>query len=216
MEDPKYEVQPLFSIPVLIGSLDVNDFTPILDDYRDDSNWRANIGEGRNNNWVSKDMNVLSKYPVQRDIIQRCVQDYVSEVMGYDTVETPLTTSWLTKTTEGGYAKTHSHTNAVVSGCFWFQSATDNQDGPICFQDWDRPTTMMLGYPKDRGILNSQEWWVRPLAGMIAIWPSYLRHRIGKSMSSRPRYSMAFNAFPSGTFGTLDSSITLDPGFRDA
>lgn len=216
MTSPHYEVHPLFSIPLMIGSLEPSTFVPIIDRYADDPNWRANVGEGHNDNWISKDMNVLREFPDQRAIIQKCVDDYVTEVMGIDGIEMPITTSWLTKATEGGYAKDHWHTNAVVSGCYYFQSAADAEDGPIVFYDWARPSSIHIGYTQRSSVLNASEWWVPPYAGMIAIWPSYLKHRIGKSMSRRPRYSMAFNAFPTGTIGDMDSSITFGTGFTDA
>jgi len=41
----------------------------------------------------------------------------------------------------------------------------------------------------------------------LYLFPSYLQHRIGKNEEDQVRYSLAFNLFPVGVFGKLDSEL---------
>ena len=56
----------------------------------------------------------------------------------------------------------------------------------------------------DYNLYNSTEWGVKPVDGLLVIFPSEVYHKITENKSDTTRHSLAFNLVPTGLIGNPD------------
>ena len=117
--------------------------------------------------------------------------------------------SWAVKHDPEDFAMSHQHRNSIFSGCVYID--VDSSTGAIQFY---KPPTFYNCLPHTihmdvdvYNIFNADSWEIKPENNKIVMFPSHLSHAVLKNKSNKPRYSLAFNVFVKGTFGTED---TLD------
>ena len=54
-------------------------------------------------------------------------------------------------------------------------------------------------------LYNSTEWGIKPVDGLLVIFPSEVYHKIAENKSDTTRYSLAFNLVPTGLIGNIDT-----------
>jgi uncharacterized protein (TIGR02466 family) len=206
------EVTSLF--PMALAATQMPDqelFDSILESYSSERYWRTLNTDHVSNSAQTFSLNVLDKFPELKDTLINSVHDYSKHVMNTNT-KLSMTTSWLTRTSYDGFSAYHRHGNSVISGCYYFSDSVDFGDGQFVIQKPYYSGSVVLEYPKvegGRNHFNSDEMRFSPRRGMLILFPSFLLHRVGRVRSTKPRYSLAFNTFPTGTFGEWDSSITI-------
>jgi uncharacterized protein (TIGR02466 family) len=108
--------------------------------------------------------------------------------------------SWVVRAKFGEIADKHFHAYSVFSGLFYVT---------------DHPNTTTIFYPQDQlyRILYpvfgkaskelSTRIEVKPSAGKLIIWPSFIDHGIQVHKYKTTRYTVAFNSFLSGMIGDV-------------
>ena len=125
-------VKQLFAYPVAIFNLE-DAFDNFFEKERVKQIWTQNGSDHCVNNYSSKSMNVLDGYEDEKKTLMDCVNLYKNEVMKWHKSELKITTSWLTKTEQGGFSKSHFHYNSLISGVLYDATNGFNGVGNIVF-----------------------------------------------------------------------------------
>ena len=98
------------------------------------------------------------------------------------------TTSWFTKFDKGEYAHMHSHTDADISGCYYFK--TSGNDGNIFFRTpvSTAESSHCYGY-------FAQSYEITPSAGKLLLFPGWLLHGVQTNETDVDRISLSFNIY---------------------
>ena len=121
-----------------------------------------------------------------------------------------LTSSWINKHKENDFGQPHSHFNSIISGVYYFKAPKNS--GNIIFNIEQNKipftSTVKLDF-EEHTIENSDEFFFEPTDGLITFFPSTLVHRIGINKQKELRYSLAFNFFVKGIFGTQEGELII-------
>jgi uncharacterized protein (TIGR02466 family) len=100
--------------------------------------------------------------------------------------------SWAAVNRKGHYNTAHVHPMAAWSGVYYVDPGDDAGDGSGGVLELEHPivASVMTFFP---GVLPSARL-VRPEAGMIILFPSYLQHSVRLYQGERPRICVPFNA----------------------
>jgi uncharacterized protein (TIGR02466 family) len=100
--------------------------------------------------------------------------------------------SWAAVNRKGHYNSTHVHPMATWSGVYYVDPGDEPADGPGAVLEFTHPVgaSVMTFFP---GLLPSARV-VRPEAGMVILFPSYLQHSVRMYTGERPRICVPFNA----------------------
>jgi uncharacterized protein (TIGR02466 family) len=135
--------------------------------------------------------NVLKKhrcYKIQNKISE-CVSEYLKQlghttntVSGFD-----ITSSWLTNTAPGEYARMHHHGTSDISGVYYVKSNV-NASGNLYLQNHDpiKSSTRLTGQ------LSSQQD-IPPAQGLLVLFPGWLLHGTRINEDTEERISLSFN-----------------------
>jgi uncharacterized protein (TIGR02466 family) len=101
-------------------------------------------------------------------------------------------TGWAAVNRRGHYNTPHVHPMATWSGVYYVDPGDEAPDTPGAVLEFSHPilASVMTFFP---GVLPSARL-VRPEAGMIILFPSYLQHSVRMYHGERPRISVPFNA----------------------
>lgn len=99
---------------------------------------------------------------------------------------------WAAVNRKGHYNTGHVHPGATWSGIYYVDPGDDDSDSPGGLLELTHPITasVMTFFP---GQFPSARL-VRPEAGMIVLFPSYLQHSVRSHDGERPRICVPFNA----------------------
>lgn len=99
---------------------------------------------------------------------------------------------WAAVNRKGHYNTTHLHPMATWSGVYYVDAGDEAPDVPGALLELTHPiaAAAMTFFP---GVLPSARV-VKPEAGMIIVFPSYLQHGAHAYHGERPRICVAFNA----------------------
>jgi len=101
--------------------------------------------------------------------------------------------SWGTILGESGHQDAHIHRSAWLSGVYYVRVPPS-----VCAADLDRAGWIEFGHPPAQ--YPVQGWYpletVRPIEGMLLLFPSYLYHRTVPLAGSDVRISVAFDVLP--------------------
>ncbi len=100
--------------------------------------------------------------------------------------------AWANVARGGNYHRMHNHPANAWSGVYYV-TATGSDDslaGALEFYD-PRPFTEMVDTP---GSPYGQRMLIRPVPGLLVLFPSWLYHFVHPSTADAPRISIAFNA----------------------
>jgi uncharacterized protein (TIGR02466 family) len=198
---------PVFSSPIILFSVEENlDELNEIKNYKFISNQNEDIGS--KNCFTTKSKNILDDFNDSKNIILKYFNYYKNDILKYDNTNFIMTTSWGTKALKNSYCHYHSHKNSFFSGVLYLDNSIGS--APIEFDNENIIPTQVLFDPSEWNIYNSTSWSIVPQNNMIIFFPSYLRHRIGLHKAKEPRYSIAFNFFPSGEIGYNDSFISIE------
>jgi uncharacterized protein (TIGR02466 family) len=141
-----------------------------------------------------------------------CV-DELCEDVGFG-FKLKITQSWFNRADEGMWHHRHAHPNALISGIFyltpsgsstWFSMDSiwpNASQGPVSYL----PFYSWLPKP------NMEVIHQHPTTpGQLVLFPAWLDHSVNEHDLPDPRYTIAFNTFPTGDLGRLDvySQLTL-------
>ena len=100
---------------------------------------------------------------------------------------------WVSVMRKGGFHGIHSHAGSVISGTFYVQC--DDKAAPLALMN---PTRHFRNHetrpePQDMGPFTSEQMLIKPEAGQMIVWPSWLEHHVLRHNDDRPRIAISFN-----------------------
>ena len=193
----KFEVLHFF--PTFVSTIHVDENTDELKNYEGEFETITHALCSQ-----SKDLRVLEKYSKTKKILLDYFKKFSDEVLEYDN-DYDITTSWLTKSSEGQFSTFHNHKNSFWSGVYYYGDY-DNNSSNIEFSS---PLGIYQQYElnvRNPNMVNSILSYIKPSSKKLILFPSYLAHRIGEHQSKITRHSLAFNIVPIGKYGVYDSS----------
>ena len=206
----QYKILNLFPTPVFIDE-EIHT-TEKQRDFVDAQKWYRPEAD---NGWLTNNHYLLDE-PVMKTLKEKIMDSFnamMSNSMQFnDNIGWRMTNSWAVKHETGEWAQQHIHTNSVFSGVYYMD--TNNDSGKISFH---RPTHDQSILPlhfrpgswKEKTSYNEDFANIQPENGMLVIFPSTLLHAVSKNQSSWDRYSIAFNFFPTGTWGREEHELIL-------
>jgi uncharacterized protein (TIGR02466 family) len=119
--------------------------------------------------------------------------------------------AWATLCREGAYHAPHSHPDSAWSGVYYVDAGSGNADQPLSgvleFLD-PRAGVEAVTAPGDP---YGEPVRVRPQAGLLVVFPSWLYHWVHPYTGQTPRIAVSFNAALAPTSGVLRPTPTLEP-----
>jgi uncharacterized protein (TIGR02466 family) len=201
----QYDVFPLFSSPVCSMIIEEN-----LDEYFEQLK-RLDFFENEiifaNKTFMSKNRKVLDQFVYLKNVILKHFNLFKNDVLHYENTDFIITTSWVTKCHQNSYSQSHMHRNSIFSGVLYFED--HDPESTITFENLNLRSSIFANKTTNN-IFNADEWKISSCKNKILFFPSYLHHKIDPHMSSKDRYSLAFNLFPTGSLGVLDSAINIE------
>lgn len=144
------------------------------------------------------DNNILKQYRCDNfiEFLKESVSNYF-ELLRYQTPSYIIEASWLTKNTKGTYAPEHSHGSADISGVYYLKTTGD--DGDLYFKN---PTQISSGNRIMK--LVSKKRSIKPVQGLLLMWPGYLSHGTYPNETDSDRVSLSFNIVCGGRGFVID------------
>jgi|APGre2960657423_1045063.scaffolds.fasta_scaffold14298_2 uncharacterized protein (TIGR02466 family) len=170
--------------------LDENICTTLLEDVSK-LEWTPNQHNFYSKNSLNKD----PTYDFLHEWFHECLQAVKNDLQ-MQCEELNVVLSWATKTENGQFHNSHTHRNSVVSGILYLQ---DNMSHTWFSRAhmWGKGHNLSL-FPNDETEMQHEE---ETSKGKLLIFPSMLPHRVSCNSDDDARYTIAFNAFPSGQLG---------------
>ena len=190
----------MFSVPPLMSAFYPHkDFDDIVNYVK---GLQYETTNGSIDNSQSVDSFVLNKdiFSNFNEFIEDCIKEYTDKIFVTDQ-ELNVTQSWVNRTEIGQEHHYHDHPNSILSGVFFLKSGS-----PIKFLN-NRYHSFQLEHKKNVNSYNqyNQNVYEYPSQPRILIlFPSYLTHYVPVNIGG-DRYSLSFNTFPSGSFGSKRS-----------
>ena len=138
-----------------------------------------------------------------RECVQKSAVDYLRH-QGVDYEVRMALHGWANVNRLGDYHDLHNHPHSYLSGTYYVAvpdgparagTRNDLSPGAISFYD-PRPQANMTAIRGDMQV--EAEHTVTPHAGLIMMWPAFLRHFVHPNLSDEPRISISFNVVLQG------------------
>jgi uncharacterized protein (TIGR02466 family) len=195
-----FEIIPLAGIPIFVKNIGQQ---LTSEEY----NFLYNLEESMlsHGNYISNNKNILHERELLnlKNVLSEELKVYTYEVLKIKQ-EFYITDSWSARNPKNSSHHSHMHPNSIFSGVYY----VDVPDGDLEFHYYTRPMSKDFNFEYDIiewNIFNAFSWAVRPSAGTLIIFPSWLRHRAKKNTASTDRKIIGFNTFVQGSFGTADA-----------
>lgn len=202
----KLDVQALFAVPYARVNLS-HIITP------DHVAYIKNLKMVQNQqNLISEDLYIF-RHP-QLSAISQAIHEmlslYARDVMGISQ-DLVVTQSWSLTNMPGVGMHSHSHSNSIISGSFYF-APMPNPPGRMFFDRYaDYQRIELRPEEGRRNLFNTSLNAVEPRDGDLVLFPSEINHMVEANASNEPRHAIAFNSFIKGTIGDYRdvSQLTL-------
>jgi len=194
------EVIPAF--PTLVGRLRVPDASALNEELRavilaEEASY-ASLGRSNIGGWHSRTDFFNHPEPVVAALttwITWGVSQMVDATAGQDAFKGTLSLSaWATICRAGAYHAPHCHPDSAWSGVYYVDAGTEHIDRPISgmleFLD-PRSGVEAVTAPGDP---YGEPVRIRPTAGLLVIFPSWLYHWVHPYAGCTPRIAVSFNA----------------------
>ena len=146
--------------------------------------------------WQSKSIESWDKTPEElmyfRSVLDREVKDCVKQA-GLPMLQ--MSNLWFNINGYKDYNNLHDHQNSILSGAFYIDVEEPDLMGNIEFHREDAAIHFLP--PLDKyNHFTSQKASYRPEAGLLLLFPSWLKHNVVGNLSQKERYSLSFNFTP--------------------
>ena len=203
MQKKEAIVYPLFSLPLMAMSLDI-DNNKLLKHIKNIS-YKSNPNSDKC--YLSKSVKILDdkKLKKEKETFLKAIKEYL-KLLGY-THDFKILNSWSTKVKQNYQSQPHVHTNTWISGVYYTQ---DNSS--IRFiKNWANSSFFNLEFNNSINIYSATRWDLKVKKNTLLIFPSELQHKSQKNTLKYDRYSIAFNVLPIGSFNKgQDNEITYN------
>lgn len=162
------------------------------------------------NGFVSKDKYILNnkEFKKLKEHILKNIDTYLYDNLKIKRhIKFKMLNSWCMKHQTNDWADKHSHENSFISGILYLK--TNINSGNLIFHRNEIlnlfPNTIKIEY-EEFNLINSDYISINPKDGDLVLFPSSIKHSVSKNTSKEDRYCCAFNLFPYGEFGDINSS----------
>jgi|TARA_B100000073_G_scaffold334394_1_gene326902 uncharacterized protein (TIGR02466 family) len=203
MQQKEAIVYPLFSMPLMAMSLDIDNDKLLK--YIKNITYRSNINSDEC--YASKSVKILEnkKLKKEKEIFLKAIKEYL-KLLGYSQ-GFKILNSWSTKVKSNYESQPHVHTNTWISGVYYTQDNSSIQ----FLKSWSNTSFFNLEFNNSTNIYSATKWDVHVKKNTLLIFPSELQHKIKKNLLKEDRYSLAFNVLPVGNFNKgWDNEITYN------
>ena len=200
-----YEVHPIFPKVLCETVLDL-DTTELLDLVKKEQTSYFLDEQAKTAGYHIRNHRLLDAAPHWKEILLAPFKHFVENTLRYEGVEFVVASSWGTATPPGKSSQIHSHSNSFYSGVLHFE---DLDSGELVFHDM-RHKHFTFGKPKKKNQYNTPHFIKPPRKNRVLYFPSDVFHRINTNETDDYRYSLAFNILPTGTYGYLDGTMTVN------
>ena len=180
--------------PTLIGTFDIHDEVDNKT-LMDKMSIAGNIGHGLLENGISSYVGGEDCFLTRLGVVdlKESILKYVQQYC-FNTGIAPnfIVNSWANVLHQKGFVKRHRHEKSVLSGAYY----PIESDACLILENPNTVFQMTQTNVNDT-IYNADKIIIKPIKGMLVIWPSYVYHYTEEN-SDKPRYTVSFN--------TLDDS----------
>lgn len=197
MSATEYEVRPLFAEPFFRTSIA-------------DAITEKQVAFIKSLKMVKNQTNLISenlyifeepKLKSIKDAVQQALDVFAREVMGI-TQTIYVTQSWSLINPPGAGMHGHSHSNSLISGSLYYCDLP-NPPSRMIFERHNSYQQLELQPDAEKNnIYNTRRNVVEPKKGEVILFSSGLSHFVEVNESTEQRYSIAFNTFIRGKFGS--------------
>jgi uncharacterized protein (TIGR02466 family) len=196
----KLEVTTAF--PTLIGRLRIPDAEAMNRDLRalivaEEAQY-SSVGQSNIGGWHSHPDFLIRRESAVSALagwLTWALRQMIDAAAGTDTFRSPLSAfGWATISRAGAYHAPHSHPDSAWSGVYYVDPGADSRDQPLSgvleFLD-PRAGAEAVTAPGDP---YGAPFRVRPEAGLLVLFPSWLYHWVHPYTGQTPRIAVSFNA----------------------
>ena len=143
--------------------------------------------------WHSKDFNLKDEQPkIFVEAIKKNINISLND-MNWDVTKQSVNikSMWAIINEQAAWNQKHHHSNSDLSAAYYV-SAHENC-GDIVFYDPRPAPVYKHPIPKSPNNLNATVNSIKPEAGMLVLFPSYLEHSVNPNMSDKKRIVISFN-----------------------
>ena len=212
------EVTPVF--PTLIGRFRVPDAGAMNQDLQAlilaEEEQYASLGRSNIGGWHSRPDFLKRRDPAVSALttwLTWVLRRMIEASAGADSFQGTLSVSaWATLCRAGAYHAPHSHPDSAWSGVYYVDPGTDSPERPLSgvleFLD-PRAGVEAVTAPGDP---YGEPFRVRPQAGLLVVFPSWLYHWVHPYAGQTPRIAISFNATPTAVAANEpNAAIGSDP-----
>lgn len=120
--------------------------------------------------------------------IENHVRNYVRTIGAWEPMPNKLAHSWINLIEKQGYQEWHQHSDASISGVYYYQ--TNENDGDILFRT---PNTFIELELFPLGTNVKKFYNIKPKTGKLLLFPGWLTHCVNKNTTDGTRISVSFN-----------------------
>lgn len=140
--------------------------------------------------------NIKSRYNSIKDFqmknlenyIELHVKNYIKTVGAWEPMPYRLAHSWINIVDNQGFQNWHQHSDASISGVYYYQTSED--DGDISFRTPNAFVELEL-FPL--GTTTEKFYNIKPKTGKLLLFPGWLSHSVVKNTTDNTRISISFN-----------------------
>ena len=156
----------------------------LTDIQYDDSDHYNHLGDVFQTTLSSNDLIAEKQMTAVEQAIDLHLKQYCNEIGFKPRAYTR--TSWIAKTNKGGHTFAHTHGDADIAGCYYFQ--TNEKDGDIYFSSPVGTAVSSLCFQK-----YIQRCEHKPMVGKLLLFPGWLEHGVKTNTVDSERISLAFS-----------------------
>ena len=185
-----------FSTPIWVSKIDnyenlnVDMLSYIADLKNKDS---KGIVKSNFNGWHSKNFNLKEDIPAKFiSTIGKNINTAMND-MNWDLNKQSVSINnlWAIINEKGAWNQKHHHSNSDLSAAYYV--CAHENCGDIVFYDPRPAPVYKHPIPKSPNNLNATVNSIKPEAGMLVLFPSYLEHSVNPNMSDKKRIVISFN-----------------------
>ena len=148
---------------------------------------------------IGLDLNILKRYENLNKEISKAVDATLKEILMLKNINYRIYSSWLTKAEPETSSASHTHMNSWLSGVYYPKG-----DAGFSIRFSNENAHVFYTQPTEYNLFNSTGWTICPEDNYLILFFSQLRHKLMPNLSTKDRFSLAFNILPKGEFGDID------------
>lgn len=181
-----YELLPLFSTPLYVTEVDIDDeYLESIKNYSMSLPAKTLVYNDNDQMVGSEERNILNleEFSLLKKKIQDNIHEYIYKCLEIDH-DYYINESWLMYSQGAGLNTEtimHYHSKSTFTGIFYIENLYDEGGDLLLDHAITKYNYNIINYTS-KNVLNSSQWYIKPKRKMLVLFPSYLPHKVTKSM----------------------------------